>query len=672
MRDLWIVVVHYRTPELLRRLLESLREGSFLERTLVVDCASPEFDEAAFRDRFPARFVRLPVNRGYAFAVNRGIAQTPGNPILLLNADVLLSAKDIEDLLAIWNGLNRPAALGPLHRNAEGRPQLTYGSEPTLWNEWRRGRLEQALRRGVPAASRRVERTCRGTREVSWVSGSCMFMDRGAIQAAGLWDEDYFLYFEDMEWCLRTAQLGYRIYHTGEVSVLHEHGASMATSPQNAEIAYRQSQLRFFSSRWGPLLRDLLYVYLRCAKRLHGDDLRYVQRLGPNNPTSRRPRVLHVVASLEGGAAEHVRLLARAQIRRGGDVWVCTALNDGRTALPETWSGIPLTGCDFGPKSLWRGIRQLRGLILRGQWSVVHLHGHRAGAIARTAMFLLSDRPRVVITYHGYHPPHYRSWWSQIGATSLERLLRRQTDHFIAVSPSTARDVIHWVEIDAARISMIPNGIDPEEYEHARAACREKVREELGLAPEEFAVLCVGRLHRQKGVRYFLEALTELNRSQSERYGTRKAVHRVRGFIAGDGPEREDLASQFASCLPQDVCVFLGWRDDVPNLLAAADLLVLPSLWEGCPLVVLQAWAAGVPVVATDVIGTNDIIVDGENGFLVPACNPAALVVAIARIHRRPALADHLVRNGRASLGSYSLDAMVDQTMRIYEPKNDS
>ncbi|HPA46524.1 MAG TPA: glycosyltransferase family 2 protein, partial [bacterium] len=121
-------------------------------------------------------------------------------------------------------GLPHPGALGPLHRNSQGVPQQTFGKHPTLWNEWRRKCLEKNLRRGNARAATRFEKTCRGTREVAWVSGSCLLIAREALQAAGPWDEDYFLYFEDMDWCLRAQKAGYRVYHTGEVSVLHEHG----------------------------------------------------------------------------------------------------------------------------------------------------------------------------------------------------------------------------------------------------------------------------------------------------------------------------------------------------------------------------------------------------------------------------------------------------------------
>lgn len=677
--DLSIVIVHYCTPELLRRLLESLRLAGFDRRTVVVDCASPGFDSCAFECEFAARFLVLPANRGYAFAVNKGVAQTSGELILLLNADVLLTGRDIERLEATWRELDRPAALGPVHRNARGIPQLTFGAKPTAWNEWRRRRLEYALRRGSSRATRRMDRTCCGTRTVSWVSGSCILTSREVLRAVGPWDEGYFLYFEDMDWCLRAGRLGYGVYHTGDVSIVHEHGASVALLGDSSRVIYRQSQLRFFSSHWGLLRRDLLYAYLRYVKGLSKRDLtqhsslvtqgsiagQVESHLSERSFCHGRRAVLHVVASLEGGAAEHVRLLARGQIRRGWEVWVCADLGRGTTSVPQTWSDIPVACCEFDREGLWRGVRRLRRLVAGGGWSVVHLHGHRAGAVGRVAMLLLPNRPRVVMTYHGYHPPHYRKWLNRVAVTALERLLRGLADHFIAVSPSTARDLLRFVGINPARLSTVLNAVEAEKYAKSRTTCRDEARKSLGLEPGEFTVMYVGRIHRQKGLEYFLQALRELRGPAGGSVAVRRLVHNIRGIVVGDGPERGKI-ELIMEQLPQRACLFLGHRNDVPKLLAAADLLVLPSLWEGCPLVVLEAWAAGVPVVATDVPGTSDLITDGVNGFLVPPGNPIALSTAIARIHRQPAWTDRLIRGGRTSLAEYDLDGMIDQTLAVY------
>ena len=647
--DFSIVIVHYNTTDLLKRLLESLQRDSLLHRTIVLDCASTEFDIGEFRNRFDAQYLCLPTNRGYSFAVNRGISCTETEVVLLLNADVLINGQQIRELLEIWASLDRPAALGPMHRNERRNPQMTCGQEPTVLNEWRRKRLERALRHGDRKVIRKYERSVRGIKQTAWVSGSCMLLSREAIETVGPWDEAYFLYFEDMDWCLRARDAGFLIYYTSEVSVRHEHGASMLSAPKETQDAYRQSQVRFFSSRWGPLTRDLLYFYLRLSGKLKQPPV-----WGTATPKGMRsPRVLHVVASLEGGGAEHVRLLARGLIDRGWETSVCT--NQTETGSGD-WSRVPLVACDFESEALGRGAHRLRQLIRDGNWDVVHFHGHRAGAIGRAAIIRLKNRPRIVLTYHGYHPPNYRSTRNRMLATAVERLFRRKTDRFIAVSPSVARDVARWVEVQPEKIYLVPNAIDRSKYSGISPEHREKTRNELGLAPRDIMILSVGRLHRQKGLRFLIEAVSHLG-DESEPFVT---------FIAGEGPERESLSRLASEIVSPRRCVLLGRRNDVPSLLSAADLFVLPSLWEGCPLVVLEVWSAGVPLVATDVPGTRDMVHNGENGLLIPVRNPDAIAEAIKRIRSDSGLGDRIIEGGFRSLENYSLDGMVDQTLGVY------
>jgi glycosyltransferase involved in cell wall biosynthesis len=185
------------------------------------------------------------------------------------------------------------------------------------------------------------------------------------------------------------------------------------------------------------------------------------------------------------------------------------------------------------------------------------------------------------------------------------------------------------------------------------------MRERLGIEPDSFVILYSGRFHRQKGVRYLLEAFVLLK----ERYSSDFPLLLL---LAGDGPEREALEAKFGNVLG-DSCRFLGHREDMPDLLAATDLFVLPSLWEGCPMVILEAWAAGVPVIATDVPGTRDLIRDGENGLLVPPKDPVALAEAIERLWKDPPLREQLVTGGYESLDLYRLDEMTGRICRVYE-----
>ena len=170
--------------------------------------------------------------------------------------------------------------------------------------------------------------------------------------------------------------------------------------------------------------------------------------------------------------------------------------------------------------------------------------------------------------------------------------------------------------LDPARLTVIPNGIDPAPFDRAEPVARAAI----GVPDDAHLALCVGRLDPQKGLPDLLDA--------AERVIARRPDWHL--ALAGDGPDRDWLLGQLAERPAlRDRVHWLGRRDDVPGLLKSADVLVLPSLWEGMPNVVLEAMAARRPVVGTAVEGTEDLVVPGRTGWLVPPRDPAALAQAL-------------------------------------------
>jgi glycosyltransferase involved in cell wall biosynthesis len=212
------------------------------------------------------------------------------------------------------------------------------------------------------------------------------------------------------------------------------------------------------------------------------------------------------------------------------------------------------------------------------------------------------------------------------------RLGARRVDGFIAVSDDVATAITHAYRPPRGRLFLIPNGVDVERY--AEQGDRAGVRAGLGLPASARLIIVVAKLFAQKGHAVLLEALA----STSVR--TDDAV-----LVVGEGPERdrlEDIARRRGLR-----CVrFLGARPDIPQLLAASDLFVLPSLWEGLPMALLEGMAAGLPVIATDVAGSRQVVVNGESGLLVPPGDPTALASAMTGL-----LADDAERTrlGRAA-----------------------
>ncbi len=244
--------------------------------------------------------------------------------------------------------------------------------------------------------------------------------------------------------------------------------------------------------------------------------------------------------------------------------------------------------------------------------------------------------------------------WKGRGQLAIDRRLAHWTDRVVGNSNAVVA-FYRKAGIPEARLAMIPSGIGDEE---PPAVDPRAVRAEFGWPGEAPLVLFAGRLAAQKGVDDLLEALDLLRHVRPD----------VRSLIVGDGPLRSGL-EETAHALDLDRRVrFLGHRDDVPRLLAAADLLVLPSLYEGLPNIVLEAMRSRKPVVATAAPGTTEVVDDGKTGLLVPLRNPPALAQAIRTVLQDPDLARNLGHAGRARVESeFRADTMVARFAELYE-----
>jgi starch synthase (maltosyl-transferring) len=181
---------------------------------------------------------------------------------------------------------------------------------------------------------------------------------------------------------------------------------------------------------------------------------------------------------------------------------------------------------------------------------------------------------------------------------------------------------------------------------------------EFGIPPESRTFLYVGRLDRQKGLPFLLEAWAPV----AARY---RGVHLL---LVGEGPERGALETQIARLGLAASVHLSGWREEIPELLRAADCFVLPSLWEGMPNVVLEAMAAGLPVIATRVEGTAEVIQAGETGWLVAPGAPGALTAAMEQFLDDPIAARSMGERGQRRVrAEYTWEQMVRRYEWLYE-----
>ena len=265
-----VVIVTYNSRRHIDACLESaVKTLPPLEyETVIVDNASADSTGLAVRQRWPAvRVIDAAGNLGFARATNIGIRQSSGAFVLVLNPDTVLHPGAIERLLEVVESTQDVAVVGPRLVDGRGRAELSFGSMIGPVSELRQKLLVRGNDRGAPVIHSYVQRLTRRSRVVDWVSGACMLVRRSDANAVGLFDERYFMYAEDVDFCAAIRARGGKVLFVADAEVSHLRGQSVASLPRATEVAYRRSQLAFYAKHhpgWLPLLR----TYLTLSNRL--------------------------------------------------------------------------------------------------------------------------------------------------------------------------------------------------------------------------------------------------------------------------------------------------------------------------------------------------------------------------------------------------------------------
>lgn len=264
MLDLSIIIVSYNARADLERCLLSLRLAppSVAHDVVVVDNASSDGSPQLVRDRFAdVRLIETGGNVGFARATNIGIRSTTGPLLLLLNSDTRVPAGTVDALVALLRSRPDVGAVGPRLVDERGRPEISFGAMIGPFTELRQKLVGLLYDRGLGPIVAHVARRAREEQSPDWISGACLLARREDAEAVELFDERYFLYAEDVDFCAAIRGLGKRILFTPMVEAVHVRGRSVAADPRTSARAYRKSQLAFYEKhhpRWAPLLR----VYL--------------------------------------------------------------------------------------------------------------------------------------------------------------------------------------------------------------------------------------------------------------------------------------------------------------------------------------------------------------------------------------------------------------------------
>jgi glycosyltransferase involved in cell wall biosynthesis len=297
----------------------------------------------------------------------------------------------------------------------------------------------------------------------------------------------------------------------------------------------------------------------------------------------------------------------------------------------------------------WGCFRGLVQLLRTRRVNVVHSHEFTMAVYGAAAARRLGLRH--VITMHGGR--YFAAQWRRRVAM---RWAARHSDALVAVSSATAEHLSRTLKLPPAAVTVIPNGIP------FREGARDPVRRELGIAPDELLLVAVGNLYTVKGHMILLQALSALHRSE-EQLPWRLA-------IAGRGDEEMPLRTFAEAEGLADRVHLLGYREDVPDILTAGDVFVMPSLSEGLPLALVEAMSAGLPVVASQVGGIPEVVEHEREALLTPPGNPDALADALRRLMRDEATRVTLGGAARRrALSDFGVRAMGDAYERLYHGK---
>lgn len=384
-------------------------------------------------------------------------------------------------------------------------------------------------------------------------------------------------------------------------------------------------------------------------------------------------RALHLISNLDvGGAQEVVRSLAPALSRAGASVAVAT-MRDGPLREPLEAAGIPVTVVRGRSRSMVgdpRAFGELRRIyddlarvVDAHRSQVVQTHLMRSLDFLVLALSRRSYRPSVIWTFHNARLDLRadqlpgRRWLlrpKRAGYRGLYRRASRAAAALVAVSDDVARAIDDDLRPVPGRLVTIPNGVEMERYA-GRAA--PGARAEIGIPSGVPLLMCVAKMLEQKGHRHLIDALAAIGHGG-------EPIHVA---LLGDGPLREEIEARARSAGVVDRVHLLGTRPDVPRLLAAADGFVLPSLWEGLPMALLEAMAAGLPVIATSVSGTRQVVEDERTGLLVAPADSAELATAMQRLATDRGLRARLGAAARDHVrAEFSVDRQAERHLELY------
>ena len=365
-------------------------------------------------------------------------------------------------------------------------------------------------------------------------------------------------------------------------------------------------------------------------------------------PPPARLHVTHAVQTLECGGLERVVLdLLQMGMKRGQQVSVLCLERPGALSGQVEELGVRLVCLNKSPGLRLNTVDRARAALEELRPDVVH--SHHTGALLYIGAAALKSGIRAVLhTEHGNHVKRTRNWQRRLRYRLLIGCASRYCGRICCVSSDIAKTVGTLGFLSRRKIRVVPNGIDCSAF--TARSDKQQVRASLGIPDEAVVIGTVGRLHEVKRQDLLIRAFASVR-------GQFRSMHLV---LVGEGPAREELEALCRTLDVESTVHFVGYQAEPQRFLGMMDFFALTSRTEGMPLAILEAWAAGLPVVASAVGGVCELIAPGHNGLLFPSGNLPALVAALEQLFADRDRATALGRAGQSCVQSrFSVERMA-------------
>jgi glycosyltransferase involved in cell wall biosynthesis len=317
--------------------------------------------------------------------------------------------------------------------------------------------------------------------------------------------------------------------------------------------------------------------------------------------------------------------------------------------------GVECFSCEArSRKDYLSSILKLSNYLKKEKVDILHVHLFDPSVVGLLAGAKAGIKNRVMTRhYSDYHTRINKKWHVR-----LDQLCNRLSHKIIGVSQHTTD---HVVEIEGApreKVITIYNGIDFDRVKPSADDFQTRIREEFG-AQDKFLILTTGRLHPEKGYPYLFEAVAKLKEKVDSPFVW---------LIAGKGPFDEEFRRQVSALACDDVVKFIGFRTDIPDLMSAADLFVLPSVAEAFGVVFAESIYLGTPIVATKIGGIPEVVTDGVDGILIPPADSEAIAETVADLIKNPEKLEALAGTGRQKvIDKFEFEDMTRKYEAVYE-----